>query len=249
MTDVQKKQVKKTKSREKFDPLLIERGKRVKKIRSMLDMPLREFAKFCESGMSTISQWEHGRLGGLAERSARRIVAALQQSEIVCSEEWLLYGTQHEPYFKGQQPPPSFTGHLLAEPRLAFYNVAPKTEVSNQDIKMEVDAFYKAHPEALVLTIVDDAMAPLFKAGDFIGGLRLHKGAMEQLIGEIAIIQTLEGQILVRRMNSRTTSGKFRLSVINPNTTAEHFMLEAELVGAAEIVRVWRSPSFVSSVL
>lgn len=208
------------------------RGRRLKAVRKMLRMTIKEFAALCGSGMSTICQWEQGHLGGFVEKSARSVVRALQKTELVCSEDWLLFEHGIEPYFKKDE-----------QKVLAAFHTAQLVPSSGTllDLKTEMETFCKKDTSALILHLQDDAMAPWFKIGDYVGGQRVPPALVEQLIGDAVMVQTVAGQTLIRRLDSRSASGTYRLSATNPQTTAEPYVLDEELVSIAVITRLWRS--------
>jgi transcriptional regulator with XRE-family HTH domain len=196
----------------------------------MLRMTLQEFAALCKAGVSSVGQWEQGRLTGMVEGTAHRLAKALQESPVICTFEWLLEGKGPAPTMRPYQmtpvPPP-----------------APADLVSSEGIVAEVSAFAHNSLEAVVLQVSDQAMAPFFKKGDYVGGYRCNAKDSKDFIGEVCIVQTLDGQVLLRRFEGQVEdSNLYRLSAVQVDpTTKQPIQLDTALVSVALVLRLWRS--------
>lgn len=207
--------------------VLVERGKRIKLIRHMLQMRTFEFADFINAGDSTVRYWEAGKGTGLTERGALKIIGALEASNLNCSIEWLL---------EGKDTPPSFKKEDIVSTKARSPEVAQNAVINIQD---EVDLFRETYDNATVLKITDDAMAPYYNLGDYIGGIWVAGHQLNEMIGQICVIQTLDGRTLLRKINAHLEGKNYQLSCINP-TTSMPLVIEVEVLTVAPIKRLWR---------
>lgn len=212
--------------------LLAERGTRLRHLRKMLKMTILEFANLCESGDSTIRQWEQGKASGLSRKGAVKICEKLETVNLICDIEWLLEGQHTPPYLK-QLPQtvvvPSIPNHFLIK----------KNADEEKNIKWEVDYFSQLAVDPLIIRIFDDAMEPFFFKGDYAAGSRISGEAIQRLIGKSCIVKTIDGLLLLRYIDSYR-SGKYQLTALNLKSNAEFLTLETELVCAALVTRLWR---------
>ena len=206
------------------------RGIRLRQLRrDILDMTVQEFAQLCESGVSTVGQWEQGRVSGLAKKSAECVVRALEKTPITCTVEWLLEGKGPAPHSRITEP------EILVEQKEL---PAQRSEnIQHQIMPLPVS---NAIGKSVMLEVQDDAMAPFFKMGDCVGGKKVPMSNIDHIIGEVCIAQISEEQTVLRKLDGLTPSGKYRLSAINPNTRIEPFILETELMEIATLAWFWR---------
>lgn len=209
--------------------LLIDRGERLRIVRSMLRMTIVEFAALCECGESTIRQWEQGRASGFTRKGAVKVCRVLEITPVACDIDWLLEGSQSPPHFKQAKPPTKLS--------LPVHTADSSDEKS---IKVEIEHFSQTAAEPLIMRVQDDAMEPFFLKGDYVAGNRIFGLKINQLVGQICIVQTVDGLILLRKIHSQH-SEKYRLLALNPNAVSELIMIESELVCAAAITRLWRA--------
>lgn len=208
---------------------LIARGARVRQLREILGLTIVEFAQLCACGESTVRFWEHARGPGLSTRGAKKIVSAIEKkTSLECDLHWLLDGDGPIPY---ENP----TSNSISEEIKSFSS-------EENELKADIEKFNTSQTSHLLLCLQDDAMAPFFKKGDYIGGIKVVGEEINQLIGEICIVQTLGGQILLRKLYDSPQPGKYRLSAINPAAQDALLAYDTELSSAAWITRLWRYP-------
>jgi len=233
--------------RDTIDPVLKARGERLNILRGMLCLNSTEFAKFVDRGASTVRQWQDGRSSGLARRSAECIVEALENTPVKCSVEWLLHGTGDLPSFSKSPVEPSSTlsetkaneRHESASGADKVSTIAQESSIGVDSLKEEMNLYRQRHQNVIILKLSDDAMAPAYYPGDFVGGSYVVDDEIKQLLNNICIVQTIEGQVLLRKLTATDKPGCYRLSCLNPITELP-VVLETELSYAALVKRVWR---------
>ena len=180
-----------------IDPLLYERGQRVRAIRLALRLTRPRIERDYGISRGTLQNWEDARFGGLGERGALRLIEAFAKEGIPCTVEWLLYGLGADPLleWRGQNKTP-------AKLDSCFFN---------KQIEAELGFFHAQHPNAIDMIMPDAAMEPRIYAQELIAGVRYFGEDLEQVLGQDCIIQTQQGDILVRRLQRGHEKHTFNL--------------------------------------
>jgi len=209
-----------------------ERGKRLRLVRKMSSLTLDDLSSKYDLGISTIKYWECAKNQGLSSKGAKKIVTAMQNEGIQCSYMWLMYGVGLAPQFIDVRFHKGFKNSDCIE------QVAYDEEKS---IEHEVAMFCEKNIDAVALTIFDDGMEPFYSNGDGVGGKRLYGSDLTKTIGKNCIVETVERQLLCRRIAQGNGGDNFNLYCINPNTLANPpHLYDVKLLSAAPISRVWK---------
>src|SRR3990167_10732872 len=102
---------------------------------------------------STLRHWEEAYGVGLTEEGAKQVVGIYQQEGIHCSIGWLLNGVGNPPV------------------RYEMNNEITESSQPQDTIIQEFNFFKSLHPEAIMLTLKDDAMMPFYHSGDSVAGV------------------------------------------------------------------------------
>lgn len=202
-----------------------ERGKRLKLARNMAGLTREELEQKYGISASTIQSWEAAKAGGLTEKGANRAISVFRQEGIWCTIDWLLNGL-------GAPPQASST---------YFHGVQEETTHSSisddQAIQQELTKFRVLHTEVLELIIADDAMLPYYQIGDHVMGKPKQGDDIQSLVGSDCIVETVEGEILLRRLRVGMHSGIYTLFCTNPDTEVLHpTMYNQKLKSAAAVL-------------
>lgn len=209
-----------------------ERGKRLRLVRKMAGLTLKELAKKYDLGISTIKYWECAINKGLSSKGAKKFIAAMQQQGIQCSHIWLMHGVGLPPYFFNIN-----SNNKITE-ALSFDQITVEEEES---INCEISLFCNKISAAITSTIFDDGMEPFYSIGDTVGGRNFSGENLINAIGKNCLVETINHQLLCRRVSQGNSPDTFNLSCVNPNTTANTPNLyEVKLLSAAPITRMWR---------
>lgn len=222
----------KSANKEPAEGLSIVRGQRLRQLREATGndnrKPLTRAAIERKHGLSarTLKNWELGDGAGLTINGARRIVSIYKKENIQCSVNWLMEGDGIGP----QRIPSNIS--------------APKNTNTTdplESIQAEIDCFLSLHPEAVTYEIRDDSMEPFYKAGDLVGGVRYYANDIPNGVDSDCIVELVNGDILVRRLQNSTVPDKYNLYSLNPSTRIEvPTLYSVEVIAAAIIVRHWR---------
>lgn len=209
-----------------------ERGKRLRLVRKMSGLTLDELSSKYNFGISTIKYWECAKNQGLSSKGAKKIIAAMQKEGVQCSYMWLMHGVGL---------PPQFLHIHYCQKVRDTINIDQAVYEEEKSIEYEIKVFCEKVIDAITLTIFDDGMEPFYSVNDGVGGKRLHGKDLIKAVGKNCIVETVDNQVLCRRVIQGNNIDNFNLCCINPNTFANPpHIYEIELLSAAPISRIWK---------
>ena len=207
--------------------LALERGKRVKLIRTLANLTRKEMFEKYSINPNTTHAWEKG-TNLLTEKKAINLVEVFNQEGIAVTKEWLLYGENPESINKS--------------------NLDDKTQDLKDiihikgDLKIldEVNYFRHNNLNSVSAMISDEALFPLFCVGDYVGGVNTIGKSLNELVGEFCIITTKDGRVLIKKILSYKGKNDFLVGGINPfaNLNDPHYFT-CTIQSAATITRHW----------
>lgn len=207
------------------------RGKRLKSLRTLADLSRKALEEMYQISASTIQSWEDGKAGGLTEKGALRVTAALRNQGVQCSTEWLLYGAGIGPQLIEND------NGRLAETVAEYQVKATGRSADDNAIMQELLVFRMHNQNAIDMVIIDDAMAPVYNIGDYVGGKRRTRQEIEQLIGTNCIVETANGEVMARRLKKGQKDGTYSLFGINPDTQLSYpTIYDVVVISAAPII-------------
>ena len=136
-----------------------QRGIRLQKLIQMTGLTVTEFAMKYSIGESTIHQWQQGRLNGLSQKGAYKIIQMIRLEGIACHTRWILEGTGQEPQYFDVR---SYTNNTSLQPSETHQHDLDK-------IYHECDTFLNQYPQAATFKMLDNSMEPHFKKGCYLG--------------------------------------------------------------------------------
>lgn len=203
------------------------RGQRVSSLRGMTRLSRDALANKYPIPPRTLQNWELGSTTGLTESGARKLIAAAKAEGIHCSFEWLMYGMGEGPYF-------------LRQTQTVIYDIPAVIGYEGDFAALATEITALLHrnfqEHGIDLTIKDDGMGPYYNLGDYVAGKKLYKQDINTLLDKDCIVQTLEGDILLRRLKKSEKPGCYTLACTNPQTTIlKPTLYDVEIVSAAPI--------------
>ena len=151
---------------------------------------------------ATLQNWEDVRHGGLTESGATRLIPIFQKEGVTCRLEWLLYGLG--------DPPPGLNMPLTSS----------STSPRDRFIAQVLELFRQHYPNSMDAIVPDDAMLPLLARGDMVAGVRYSESEISNALEQLCIVQTDEGEVLVRMVHAGDKTGVYHLSCTNSQTSA-----------------------------
>ena len=204
-------------------------GLRLQKLIHMTGLTISEFSSKYNIGTSTIHQWQQGRLNGISQKGAYKIVQAIRHEGIACHTSWLLDGSGQQPQYSDVR---SYTQHTEFKPLSTHQKDLDK-------IYGECDTFLNQYQHAAVFKINNDSMEPYYKKGSFVGGI-WEKPNSQKIIGKFCIIKLVSEKVIVRHVTTAQQQNKFHLSITNINSANSQTILQnTAIISAAPIVRCW----------
>lgn len=198
----------------------VERGNRLKHCRGMLKKTLKELGNAHQVSIGSLSSWESGS-SPISEKNIHKIISMLAAEGLICSKEWLLEGRGEAPYL--------YSSHVKEGEK------KPSFDLTDQFLFFkEIESFKKAHPNLLITLVRDDSMQPFLKVGDYVGGHILSKNEYEKVQGDICIVETKEGEFLIRQFFIRDKN-KILLISKSPDIENNFLLLEEEPLKIAPV--------------
>jgi DNA-binding transcriptional regulator YiaG len=221
----------------------LERGKRLRFVRNITGMVTHTFGRLCGIGRTTVSSWEQG-INPLTERGAEKVVHAVRKEGIRCTTLWLLHGIGEAPKIVEQDKLSKLNYQTLTPVETPSLEEI-QTSYKGSDLEKEIELFKATYPEHLIYRIQDDSMQPIYREGEWVGGVRLSQEALDLAHGMDCIVQLKNGLLIVRRAKIESL-GALKLSLygINAEVSVEHppmrHMIASQIVALAPIIRIWR---------
>ncbi|MES2997705.1 MAG: helix-turn-helix transcriptional regulator [Pseudomonadota bacterium] len=240
--DKQLKESDKKKNKTEIPLEIQERAHRIRFLRKMARLSMKEFAQHCNIGLTTINYWEQG-YSSITERGAKKVCKAMREEGIECSTIWLMSGLGAQ----AKIIDPSKLSKLNYASIESFQQTIREENSSylEEKIKEELQVFQKIHPESLVHLINDDSMHPLYCKGDIVAGKKLTGKNMELANGIDCIVEIEKNKPGIRRIRIGQSINSFDLYVINPEASLEFPPLRNIKINAlAPIIRIWKPSKF-----
>lgn len=193
----------------------IARGKRLTMARNMTNLSREDLAKKYQLSSSTLQSWETPKHGGLTQKGAAKIVAILAKEGIQCSTDWLLSGIGVGPQAIGKNRSYSPESAIIAE----------------------ILTFRTHNPDAIDIIVKDDGLDPIYCEGDYVGGRKRYDTAISTAIGKTCIVETTDGETLLRYLRPGHRPNHYTLICLNPETTVlKPVLYDIALKSAAPII-------------
>jgi HTH-type transcriptional regulator, cell division transcriptional repressor len=235
------KKINKPKKKNKMEiPLEIqERARRLKFLRKMTGLSMKEFAQHCNLGLTTVNYWEQG-YSSITERGIKKVTRAMREEGIECSTIWLLSGLGEQPKITDPSKL-SKINYPTIQPSLQIIQEEKTNRYLHGKIKEEIKVFETSYPDNLIYPINDESMLPLYRKGDIVAGKKLTGKNMELANGIDCIIELEKNKLALRRVRIGHSINTFDLYVMNPEASLEFPPLRnAKILSLAPIIRIWR---------
>jgi transcriptional regulator with XRE-family HTH domain len=225
------------------DRFKLEKGQRLRFIRTLSGMTAKAFAHICGVGYTTINCWEKG-VNSLTEKGAQRIVTAMQNIGVNCTISWLLRGQGELPTIE-QQKFSRFNYNTIIPP-ISQLAVQEGTLVYDKtSMCKEIEQFKALHTAHLISVIQDESMSPIYQPGDWVGGPSLLKENLELAHQKNCVVKFRDGNLLIYRVQvDNILMGRLNFYVLNPEFSFKYpalYQLSVDkIIAVAPIIRVWR---------
>ena len=201
-------------------------GDRLKYIRRLLRLTRAYIENTYDLPEVTLKSWENETVQ-LTQAGLKRCVDIYRKEGLVISENWIMQGV-------GLNPTASLTiGQYFAIPS--------NIELLNEDddevnMLKEAKLFKESYPNAVVLLVSNDEMAPFYKPGDYVGGKIRRGDAIEKAVNKNCIVYLTNGEQFFRRLVKNNSQG-YNLVCLNPTAnTPEPVLFNAEIDSVAPII-------------
>lgn len=198
------------------------RGERLRRIRRYLKLSRADIQQRYGIPAPSLQNWEDCKGNGLTEKGARRLASAFQTEGVACTAEWLLYGL-------GQDP--------LANTYNEAADLTTSPNATQDPSTQELAYFHRINPNAIHAILPDNLMQPYYQQGDIVAGKLYFADQIDTLHNNHCIVQTIDGQVLVRRLLKSNSPHHFDLQVFQgKNHQPEITHTNITLLSAAPII-------------
>ena len=222
-----------------------ERANRLRYLRKMSHLSMKEFAQHCNLGLTTINYWEQG-YSSVTERGAQKVSKAMREEGIECSVIWLMTGYGEPPKVTDSSKLSKLNyKNLESLSRISINEKKSDYPLENNEIKEELALFRKNYPEHLIYLIDNESMKPLYGPGDLVAGKKLTDKNMELGHGADCIVELEARELLIRRVKIAHVANSYDLYVINSDASLEFPPLRnMKVLSLAPIIRIWKPVKF-----
>jgi transcriptional regulator with XRE-family HTH domain len=202
---------------------VIERGKRLERLRNMANLTRIELCTALDFSINTYKNWELGRFRGLTTEGCEKVLHFLSKKGVICTTDWLLFNEGMGPYSMPE------LGQVVG----GFHHLTAVDIISHE--LNYLSQFYK---DILFTSIVDDGLSPEFIIGDMVAGIKVEGDAIKALIGHACIIYDIHAGLQVRYIKPGTDPDKYHLFCTNLETSASKpIEYDVNIHFAARIIR------------
>jgi HTH-type transcriptional regulator, cell division transcriptional repressor len=235
-------------TKEKNSTLLLdiqERANRLRFLRKMSHLSMKEFALHCNLGLTTINYWEQG-YSSITERGAQKVCKAMREEGIECTVIWLITGYGDPPKVTDSSKLSKLNyKNLESLSRTSINEKKSDYPMEDIEIKEELGLFKKNYPEHLIYLVDNVSMKPLYGPGDLVAGKKLTEKNMELAHGADCIVELKGRELMIRRVKIGHATESFDLYVINSDASLEFPPLRnINVLSLAPIIRIWKPIKF-----
>jgi hypothetical protein len=191
-------------------------GKRVRLARNILGLSRKDVDDKFHISIHTLQSWEVDRTP-LTPKGAKKLEKLFAQVGLFCTEKWLLTGEGHFPTLITNK---DTSAGLTEELR----------------ILREIEAFEVTNPAPIVVVVADDGTEPLYNLGDYVAGNKRYEDGISCIAGTACIVETVQGETLVRKLLPGKKSAFYNLACINNYSRQQPLIINVKLLYAAQIV-------------
>lgn len=213
------------------DNTLSSSGERLRRARILAGIATRrEFEEHYNISANTLQGWEQDK-NPLSEKGARRVVSAFKDCGLICTVEWLITGV-------GMPPRPYEMLHAGIRHELRNNDALVNFNLKEEEaIYKEIQLFRQHNPNAIVLTVADDAMEPYYSLGDYIGGIQIYNTEINHYLHQACIIELENNLIIPRILQTGKRPGTYTASCTNPKTkTSPLNLYNIKVLNAAPVL-------------
>ena len=156
----------------------------------MIGKTRRDFAKINDMSVNTLAAWELGILP-ISEKGMNLYVKALGNCGLAVSKEWMLTGKGPHP-IKLSEIESGNDNMINDNLSLEQYNII--------SIIKEAKFFTSNLPNSVVFSVTDYSMMPIYRSGDYVGGVKLNHSKKTNAHNTICIVKLKNGISLLRQV-------------------------------------------------
>lgn len=213
---------------------------RLKYVRKLVRLSRPAIEEKYHLSAATLKAWENGQ-APLTAKGIKRCIDIYRKEGVILNKEWIMTGEGLSPklsldmshYFASELQYPARDNKGLVKEE----NLLPYSKDDNAAILREADFFKKLYPDAIVLTVTNDDMEPVYQIGDYVGGRFRYGDDIATALKRNCIVRLKTGELLIRRIYKSNIGKYYNLACINPTCSAEEpILFNIDIECAAPII-------------
>jgi len=211
------------------------KGRRLQRVRNLAGWNRKELVEKAAINLNTLRGWETGLATGLSKKGAQRILQAVETEGVICRYEWLMNGV-------GPGPRVIDVMELNSEDEIHPVVTKPISQAAEEkQIIKELEFFRIGNKDSIELIVSDDGLAPFYKIGDYVAGIKRYGKQIKTLLDQDCIVQTQSGNILLRKFKAGSEKDRYNLVCTNTDTSVkEPVQYNVTLTAAAPVIWIRR---------
>jgi hypothetical protein len=173
-------------------------GERFRLARELSPLSRKSFCTKHDLNWYTVQSWELRRNFSRGV-NVSKFCEALAAEGIICTEDWLIEGIGPKPYLES-----SHEGSAYAPPITARQLKKHSPNLIESLIQEEISIFcahsQKMGRQGVAIQITDEAMAPDFEYGEFVGGLNIPADKIHHFHQVVCLVEATPHHFLIRRL-------------------------------------------------
>lgn len=162
--------------------------------------PLSRKAFCAKHGLNwyTVQSWELRRNFSRGT-NLTKFCQALVEEGIVCTEDWLIEGIGPTPYLESSKEAGTFVPPITSR-QLKKQSPDLLKNLIQEEIALFTDHSQKMGRKGVAIQITDEAMAPDYEVGEFVGALSIPLDQIHRFHQVICLVEASPNHFLVRRL-------------------------------------------------
>lgn len=200
-------------------------AKRIKVARVLSGLSRKQLCDKYNLNEHTYQSWEQAKVN-FSKHNADRLSDLFRKENVICTAEWLLTGL-------GVQPTNMLEYQKNDEAQNNQLN-------SFEIIEKEVSTFEQLNKDSITCVIIDDALAPIFKPHDRVGGIITNEEDYNLFFNQPCIVRLPDERVFVRIFTPGNQERKYNLWSSNQQTTAKEPIISNTNVSLVAPIAWWR---------
>jgi transcriptional regulator with XRE-family HTH domain len=194
-------------------------AERLKYVRKLVRLSRPDVEEKYQLSAATLKAWENGQ-ATLTAKGIKRCIDIYRKEGVILNREWIMTGEGLSPklsldisrYFASELQYPLRDNKGMIKDS----DLLPYSKDDNACILREAAFFKESYPDAVILTVTNDDMEPVYQIGDYVGGRFRYGKDIATTLKRNCIVRLKTGEDIIRRIFKSNSGKYYNLACINP---------------------------------